>query len=272
MFNDATLKMLFAASEQTPLLTSAQTLHSQLRTEIISLKRRPGEPINEKEIASEHGVSRTPVREALLRLTSEKLVEIIPKSGTIVSRIPVAVLPEAIVARTALELVTVRAAAERAERSGIASLRTILEMNREKQQAGDKEGFHTTDEALHQMIVQIAGYPAIWSFIEHIKIQLDRYRHLTLPQPHRMEHATQEHAEIIDAIAEHNPARAARAMKFHLDGLALSLASIRDINPDYFTGDTNLAYEKWETAGVMANMASLALQPLSEQHEDLRDD
>ncbi|SKA16524.1 GntR family transcriptional regulator [Consotaella salsifontis] len=226
-------------------LTAAQLVHQRLREEIVSLRRRPGDPINEKEIAAESGVSRTPVREALLRLAEEKLIEIVPKSGTIVAKIPVDVLPEAIVARTALEQVTVRAAAERARGSDIASLRAILELQRESQESEDYRAFHAADEALHRAIAQAAGYPGIWTIIEQLKIQLDRYRRLTLPQPNRMERACSEHTAIVEAVAAHDTEAAVQAMDRHMDGLGSSLGAIRDLSPEYFTGDVEAAYIKW---------------------------
>src|ERR1700753_1936769 len=83
--------------------TAASRIHGDLRAEIVSRARRPGEVLSEAEIALFYGVSRTPVREAILKLSDEGLVEIFPQSGIIVSRIPVAALPEAIVVRKALE-------------------------------------------------------------------------------------------------------------------------------------------------------------------------
>src|SRR5690349_15488556 len=124
---------------------ASTVVYRVLRQEIMSLARKPGEPIVEKDIAVAQGVSRTPVREALLRLTSEGLVDTIAKSGTFVARIPVTALPEAIVVRKALEQVTVRAAAERARRSDIALLRVTLEQQREAEAAGNRLAFHQAD-------------------------------------------------------------------------------------------------------------------------------
>ena len=86
--------------------TAASKIYSDLRTELLSLQRRPGEAISEAEIALSYGVSRTPVREAILKLSDEGLLEIFPQSGIIVSRIPMAALPEAIIIRKALEETT----------------------------------------------------------------------------------------------------------------------------------------------------------------------
>lgn len=216
--------------------TAAATIHRQLRHEILTLVRKPGEPILEKEIAEAFGVSRTPVREALLRLADERLTEIAPQSGTFVARIPIAALPEAIIVRKALEGVTVRAAAERASRSQIAGLRAILERQREMLEGGDRERFHLADEAFHAAIAEAAAYPGVWTLIQQAKIQLDRYRRLTLPEPGRIGRIIIEHSAVVDAIELGDGDRAAIAMVGHLDGLSASLETVRISNPGYFVG------------------------------------
>ncbi|WP_159197141.1 GntR family transcriptional regulator, partial [Escherichia coli] len=99
--------------------TAAARIYAALRAELVSLQRRPGDPIIEAEIARSYGVSRTPVREAILRLADEGLVEIFPQSGIFVSHIPLAALPEAIIVRRSLEETTTRMATERASTSQI---------------------------------------------------------------------------------------------------------------------------------------------------------
>src|SRR6202023_1854943 len=107
--------------------TASSKIYSDLRTELVSLQRRPGEVISEAEIAVSYGVSRTPVREAILKLSDEGLLEIFPQSGIFVSRIPLAALPEAIIVRKALEAATAQMAAERATASPLLALHSILE-------------------------------------------------------------------------------------------------------------------------------------------------
>jgi GntR family transcriptional regulator, rspAB operon transcriptional repressor len=107
--------------------TAASKIYSDLRSQLVSLQRRPGEVVSEAEIALSYGVSRTPVREAILKLSDEGLLEIFPQSGIFVSRIPIAALPEAIIIRKALEETTARLAAERATSSQILTLHAILE-------------------------------------------------------------------------------------------------------------------------------------------------
>jgi len=217
--------------------TASAAVYRRLRQEILWLQRKPGEPIVEKDIALAQGVSRTPVREALLRLVGEGLVDTVPKSGTMVARIPLTRLPEAIVVRKALEQVTAGAAATRARRSDVTHLRAILERQREADAAGDRAAFHRADEAFHAAIAELAGYPGIWSVIQSVKTQVDRYRLLTLPQPGRMARVIEEHAAVVTAIAQHDGPRAATAMGHHLDRLRISMEDIRRMNPDFFYED-----------------------------------
>lgn len=217
--------------------TAAAAVYRILRNEILWLQRKPGEAIIEKDIALAQHVSRTPVREALLRLAAEGLVDTIPKSGTTVARIPLTKLPEAIVVRKALEQVTAGAAATRARRSDVTALRAILERQREAESVGNRAEFHRADEAFHAAIATVGGYPGIWSFVQNVKTQIDRYRLLTLPQPGRMARVIVEHAAVVTAIAQHDAERAAAAMGGHLDQLQISMEDIRRMNPDFFYED-----------------------------------
>jgi len=217
--------------------SASAAIYRTLRAEIIWLARKPGEAIIEKDIAQAQSVSRTPVREALLRLVAEGLVDTVAKSGTFVARIPISALPEAIVVRKALEQVTARAAATRARRSQITDLKAILERQREAEAVGDRAAFHRADEAFHGAVAVAAGYPGIWSLVQGVKTQIDRYRLLTLPQPGRMAQVIREHAAVVTAIERHDPDRAAAAMEGHLDGLQISMEDIRRMNPDFFYED-----------------------------------
>jgi DNA-binding GntR family transcriptional regulator len=220
--------------------TSANIILRELKADIVSMRRRPGEAVSEKEIAAAYGVSRTPVREALLRLADDQLIDIVPQSGTFVSRIPLAALPEAILVRKSLEQLTAGLAAEHATSDDIAHLHEAVEAQRSAAAEENRDRFHDADEAFHARVAAAAGYPGIWSLIQQVKLQVDRYRRLTLPVPGRMAQVVKEHKPILAAIAAHDPARAASAMAHHLDGLRASIGDVRDLNPNYFV-DTSAA-------------------------------
>jgi DNA-binding GntR family transcriptional regulator len=214
--------------------TASSRIYSDLRAELVSLQRRPGEAISEAEIALTYGVSRTPVREAILKLSDEGLVEIFPQSGIFVSRIPIAALPEAIIIRKALEETTARLAAERATSSQILTLHSILERQREADVAGDRDGFHQADETFHGTIAEVARYPGIWTLIQQVKVHVDRYRRLTLPQIGRMAQVIAEHGVILAAIERHDPEAARRAMEAHLERLLGDISATQHTNPEFF--------------------------------------
>jgi GntR family transcriptional regulator, rspAB operon transcriptional repressor len=218
--------------------TASARVYSDLRAELVSLQRRPGEAISEAEIALFYGVSRTPVREAILKLSDEGLVEIFPQSGIFVARIPLAALPEAIIVRKALEETTARLAAERATSSQILNLHSILERQREASAAADRELFHQADEAFHATIADVATYPGIWRLILQVKVHVDRYRRLTLPQQGRMEQVIAEHEVIMSAIERHDVAAAGIAMGKHLERLLADLSATQNVNPEFFDGQS----------------------------------
>ncbi|HTR83895.1 MAG TPA: GntR family transcriptional regulator [Reyranella sp.] len=214
--------------------TASAAIYADLRAEILALKRLPGTPLSESQVAMACGVSRTPVREAILRLASEGLVDVFPQSGTFVSRIPLAALPEAIVIRKALEEAATRLAAAHATPEHIAVLEEIVARQGKAERAGDQNAFHLADEQFHAALADAAGYPGMWTIAQQVKVNVDRYRRLTLPRTGRMTHARDEHRAILDAVAAHDAPRAVAAMTHHLDGLLLVMDDIRRLNPDYF--------------------------------------
>jgi DNA-binding GntR family transcriptional regulator len=217
-------------------ITASAHIQGALRREILTLIRKPGEAIVERDIAAQYGVSRTPVREAILRLADEGLIEIFPQSGTFVSLIPLNAFHETIVIRKALEETTSRLAAERATQHQISNLNSIVDWMREMETKGDRESFHQADEAFHAAIAESAGHPGIWNLVQQTKMQVDRYRRLTLPQEGRMAKVIKDHAAIASAIGARSGVRATEAMSKHIDTLLIGLGDIRDLNPEFFTG------------------------------------
>lgn len=232
-----------AARGRQPLLRAANNqdlVYRDLRQQIVSMALPPGSRISEKEIAQQYGISRTPVREAVLRLADERLVEVVPKSGTFVARIPLSLLPEALVARRALESATVSNAARVASESQIMSLKALIQRQRETAATGEEEAFHQADEDFHAGIAAAAGYRGIWDLVQQVKVHVDRYRRLTLPQPGRMKLVVEEHSAIVDALVARDAALAVRKMEDHLNKLRLDIAVFRDMWPDYFIHDIAL--------------------------------
>ena len=215
---------------------AAEGAYAAIKSRILRLDLAPGQSLSEPELAQHYGLSRTPIREALIRLADEGLVDIVPKSGTVVARIAVGLLPEAILVRKALEEVTTRHAAERASGSDILHLEACVLRQEEIADSADFEAFHLADEAFHATIARIAGLPGIWTLVERAKMHIDRYRRLTLPQAGRTERVVDEHRRVLEAIRTHDPDAAAGAMNAHITGLEISIDLVRTANPAFFEG------------------------------------
>ena len=98
-----------------------------LKSEIVSGKRKPGEIFEEKRFAAQLGVSRTPVREAVLRLAREGLLVVMPRRGTVISNISMENIRQLYEARVMLEPQILRIAAKRADKNTLASWKAFFE-------------------------------------------------------------------------------------------------------------------------------------------------
>lgn len=226
--------LMRAKSSRARISTASAVIRQNLRDDILALAILPGQPIVEKEIAEAYGVSRTPVREAILRLAEEGLIDIYPQSGTYVSRIPLHALPEAIIIRRALEETSARMAAVHASPSALDAIGAATERLRAAAAREDRDHFHQSDEDFHAAIADAAGYPGIWRLAQQVKVQVDRYRRLTLPQAGRLERVLVEHDAVFDAIRRRDPEAAAQHMGHHLANLMNDIGNVADLNPDFF--------------------------------------
>jgi GntR family transcriptional regulator, rspAB operon transcriptional repressor len=86
----------------------------------------------------------------------------------------------------------------------------------------------------HATIAEVAKYPGIWSLIQQVKVHVDRYRRLTLPQQGRIARTIAEHEAILAAIEAHDPADAKIAMEVHLERLLSDISATQNINPEFF--------------------------------------
>ena len=215
-------------------LSASRRVYQTLRQRIIGMQMLPGSRVVERDIAEELGTSRTPVHEAVQRLADEGLIDVVPRVGTFVARIPLDSLEEAMLVRSALELAIVQKAAERATPAGVAQLRAILTAQAACIGRNDKAGFHQTDEDFHVALAQLSGFPGVWPLILQAKTQIDRYRQLTLPVAGRMDHVLAEHSDVLKAIEAGDPAGAVAAMREHLDQVLPLLELTRKMRPEFF--------------------------------------
>jgi GntR family transcriptional regulator, rspAB operon transcriptional repressor len=176
----------------------------------------PSEGLSEKELSTELGVSRTPVREALIRLANEGLVDILPQRGSFVAPIRLRDVEEAQFIRESLEVAVVRRLAERPPVRLLANLKVSLARQEAAVASDDRDLFLEFDEAFHRGLSEEAGLPKCWRVIQSVKLQMDRVRYLSLPDPGHLEVLLSQHRAITAAVEAANPDEAARAMSVHL--------------------------------------------------------
>ncbi len=235
--------MDFEAHEATRNPTAARGLptslriQSALRRQIIDLQLPPGAPIVEKALSDFYRVSRTPVRDALIRLAEERLVEIYPQRGTFVSRIRIPAVRDAMVLRRALERLTVRDAAIVADVRQVSALKRILERQSLHDRFDDLLAFHAADDDFHEAIAMIGNHENLWRVIKSEKAQVERCRNLSSPLTERRHSVMAQHAAIVDAIETADADLAESAMDHHLRDVLPTLHDLQRAHPDFFEAE-----------------------------------
>jgi DNA-binding GntR family transcriptional regulator len=220
-------------------VTKAEKIVAALRQAIVTLRLQSGMALSEQDIAGKFSVSRQPVREAFIRLSSSGLIVIRPQRATLVSHISLHMIEDAHFVRQAVELEIVRRAARAATADDIADLERQLSAQRQAGREKDARRFFALDEQFHRRLAAVAGRPNAWRAIEDGKAQLDRVRYLTLLEERPLRQRIEQHADIIKAIAARKPAAAARAMQEHLSGMMISLPGLFRKWPHLFEAATS---------------------------------
>ncbi|WP_368188506.1 GntR family transcriptional regulator [Aestuariibius sp. HNIBRBA575] len=160
-------------------ISVANQVYNHLRNLIVTLKIYPGQLISEKEVAQIFSASKTPVREAIIRLEEVELVNIVPKSGTYVAPLNVNRYAAACFTRLHLEIGGVRAAAKHKNRRDFRDIFADIMAQQERCVAQkNHEGFFHLDELLHKTIFEVAGVPHVWDVIHRTQADVHRVRHL----------------------------------------------------------------------------------------------
>lgn len=194
----------------------AERVYAILRAEIVSGALAPDQQISEQEISERLQVSRTPLREALVRLVEDGLAAVYPQFGTFVAPIRLEAVAEAQFIREHLECALIREAATRIDPRAVRLLRDNIDQQIRTARDGDHPLFYTLDEALHAGFAQASGRPGVWRLIQHGKAHLDRVRHLSLPIADQLPRLIEQHRAIVDALADGNAGRAETALRLHL--------------------------------------------------------
>ncbi len=214
--------------------STAIQIERVLRKAIINLSLKPGSRLSEADLAASFGVSRQPVREALIALGKSRLIEIRPNRGTVVVKISARDMSEARFVREAVEVGVVERACDSFDPWSRQRIGTLLDLQRAASRAGDHEAFSALDRDFHVEISQGAGCTLAWEAIADMKSHMDRVCSLLLRDEASMNVLIAEHSDIIDAIDAKDAVRARASMKHHLTGILRDLPSLEAKFPDLF--------------------------------------
>ncbi len=215
-------------------VSAAQRVEAELRRAIVALELPPGTRLSEQEIAQKLGVSRQPVREALIGLARMRLIEVVPQRGTVVVRISARKMMAARFVREAIESAVARRAAESFDRRTREHVEDLLLVQAQVAERGDHDGFRSYDEQFHGALAEGAGLPLAFEAVRDLKAHMDRVCQLTLGTPRSMLDLVDQHRAIVAAIDAGDAGAAEAAMRHHLTEILRALPRVEAENPDLF--------------------------------------
>ena len=212
--------------------TSADYVYRELRHRIITKQVKAGQRLPEVNIAVQMGVSRTPVREALRRLESEGLVDIVPNSGARLAAPSRREVENAYVVREQLECLAVRLAAQTVAEKHFRRLDEIVEAEESAFRERNLELYLEINESFHRIIAESTGNRILATYVENILARTNVY--IVFYDPFydiESNSSTTEHRAIIDALRAQDADAAANLMRQHIRVSQNSLDKPEDFEP-----------------------------------------
>ncbi|MFP5392256.1 MAG: GntR family transcriptional regulator [Gammaproteobacteria bacterium] len=214
--------------------SAAAQVYDFLREEIVNMQLKPGAELSRNELAAHFALSITPVRDALMRLEEDGLVDVFPQHATRVRGISIDSARQAHFLRLALELEIVRTLAQQNDPAVNQALKLWVTHQRLASEHGDLKGFTDADQNFHRAMYKAANAEELWHLIRARSGNMDRLRRLHLPLNGKAEAILQDHGDIAEAIARGDGAGAQDIVRRHLSGTLSVLDSLREQFPGYW--------------------------------------
>jgi len=211
----------------------ALQVHEILRERILTVQLAPGTVLSRASLQLEFGVSQTPVRDALMRLQEEGLVDVYPQYATVVAKIDVDHARQAQFLRLSIELEAVRRLTTEAPAETAAELRALLVRQAAVATPETYDIFDSIDRDFHRKLYEKTGILQLWASVRRQSVHLDRLRRLHLPMPGKMQTVLADHESIVEAIASGSPEQAEVALRKHLSGTLSTIDVISSKFPTY---------------------------------------
>ena len=205
-----------------------------LKANIISMDLEPGAMVSENELSAQMGLSRTPVREALMDLAKCRVVDVLPQRGSRIALIDYALVEEARFAREVLEVAILDLVCSLATPADIAQLRQNVRLQTLVQEPdmGQAQSMMELDDAFHQMLFRIAQKENTYNMLRSMTIHFDRVRSMALSVV-KDSRIIADHQAICEAIAARDVQKAREIVIEHLRRVKVDEESIRRAYPQY---------------------------------------
>ncbi len=198
--------------------------YRRIKTAILNLELKPGEPLIEGELAERLRISKTPVRDALTELRREGLVTKIPYSGTFVSKITPEDIGEIIQIRAVLEALAARLATPLLTEAELQKLADLIALEVDAIGAGNVEFASQCNGEFHDVIIHKVQNQRLLSILENIGDQMKRIRALSSQLQGRLRKTAQEHSLVLAALRDRDPDKAEEMLRLHMLSALMDLS------------------------------------------------
>ncbi len=219
---------------QTEKTTVGEYVYDVLKMNIVRMKLEPGNRISENEISELLGVSRTPVREAFIKLSREGLLYILPQRGTYIAKIDLDQVEEARFIREVLESAVLKIVTKGIADEYLDRLDANIEEQRNCLVTRDLSKYFELDEAFHRIIFESVNKLRTWIVIDQVNTQYKRVRILSYTFDNMINSLIDQHAQLVEAIRQKNDEKAQLVIGNHIRKLIHEQADLKARYPKYF--------------------------------------
>ncbi|MHC1783675.1 MAG: GntR family transcriptional regulator [Anaerolineaceae bacterium] len=191
--------------------------YDKIKDAILTFHFLPNQALIEGELASQLGISKTPVRDALMQLEREGLVSRVPFKGTYVSDLNNQDMADIYEIRGVLEGLAIRLSINNLTDEDFDHLEALVEEHDQSLKRREVANVSRINSDFHNLIISRCSNPRLQKILLLLDDHLKRYRLLSIAQGTRLEKSVPEHRAIVSALKERDPIKAEEAMKSHLE-------------------------------------------------------
>ena len=215
-------------------MTLGELAYASLREAILTTRLLPGASISENELSARIGVSRTPVREAIRRLVEDRLVEVTPQQGTIVSRIDAARARQAVFLRQTIEGAALKRKG-RLSRDELTRLDAQVARHLRAIEGHDTVAAARMDDEFHALLMDVCGCPEATIATRAVSGDIERILYLSGIDEHYYPSVANDHLRLLKLLKGHRQADALNMLMRHIGGFAVDQDLLKQQSAEFFT-------------------------------------